>query len=100
RSFSALAAWGKSAARWTASRSQVRSWPWAMGDTNCRLARRFAKRSTKKPANELRCSSTSEFLSYCWKLLADVVGQRRVPVVVLGIDSPARKVQHSPSVEL
>src|SRR5205085_3697598 len=36
---------------------------------------------------------------YCWKLLADVVGQRRVWVVVPGVIPPARKVQHSPSVE-
>jgi len=37
--------------------------------------------------------------SYCWKLVADGVGQRRVSVVVLGVSPLARKVQHSPSVE-
>src|SRR5439155_7966491 len=35
------------------------------------------------------CSS----LIYCWKLIADGLGQRRVSVVVLGVDPPARKVQ-------
>jgi hypothetical protein len=38
-------------------------------------------------------------LSYCRKLVADALGQRRVSVVVLGVNPPARKVQHSPSVE-
>jgi hypothetical protein len=38
-------------------------------------------------------------LNYCWKLLADGLGQRRAAVVVLGVNPPARKVQHSPSVE-
>jgi len=38
-------------------------------------------------------------LNYCWKLVADGVGQRRVSVVMLGVDPPARKVQHSSSVE-
>jgi len=39
--------------------------------------------------------------SYCWKLVADELGQRRVSTVVLvEVGPPARKVQHSPSVEL
>ena len=38
-------------------------------------------------------------LNYCWKLVADEVGQWRVSVVVLGVNPLARKVQHSPSVE-
>ena len=39
--------------------------------------------------------------SYCWKLVADELGQRRVSTVVLAeVGPPARKVQHSPSVEL
>ena len=37
--------------------------------------------------------------SYCWKLLAEGLGQRRVSVVVLGVNPVACKVQHSPSVE-
>jgi len=37
--------------------------------------------------------------NYCWKLIADGVAQRRVSVVVLGVNPPARKVQHSSSVE-
>jgi hypothetical protein len=37
--------------------------------------------------------------SYCWKLIAEGLGQRRVSVVVLGVNPSARKVQHSPSVE-
>src|SRR5256885_11081697 len=37
--------------------------------------------------------------SYCWKLIAEGLGQRRVSVVVLGVIPLPRKVQHSPSVE-
>jgi len=38
---------------------------------------------------------------YCWKLVADELGQRRVSTVVLAeVGPPACKVQHSPSVEL
>ena len=37
--------------------------------------------------------------SYCWKLLAEGLGQRRVSVVLLGVIPLPRKVQHSPSVE-
>ena len=37
--------------------------------------------------------------SYCWKLVAEGLGQRRVSVVVLGVIPLPRKVQHSPSVE-
>jgi hypothetical protein len=36
---------------------------------------------------------------YCWKVIAEGVGQRRVSVVVLRPDPPALKVQHSSSVE-
>jgi hypothetical protein len=36
---------------------------------------------------------------YCWKLVAEGLGQRRISAVVLRPDPPARKVQHSPSVE-
>jgi hypothetical protein len=36
---------------------------------------------------------------YCWKLIADGLGQRRVSVVVLGVIPLPRKVQHSSSVE-
>jgi len=37
--------------------------------------------------------------SYCWKLVAEGLGQRRVSVVVLGVIPLPRKVQHSASVE-
>src|ERR1700747_331052 len=37
--------------------------------------------------------------SYCWKLVAGGLGQRRVSVVLLGVIPLPRKVQHSPSVE-
>lgn len=37
--------------------------------------------------------------SYCWKLVAEGLGHRRVSVLVLGVNPSARKVQHSPSVE-
>jgi hypothetical protein len=39
------------------------------------------------------------FRSYCWKLVADGVGQRRVSIVVPGVTAPPRRVQHSPNVE-
>jgi len=38
-------------------------------------------------------------LAYCWNVVADGLGQRRVSVVVLGVNPPACKVQHSSSVE-
>jgi hypothetical protein len=38
--------------------------------------------------------------NYCWKLVAEGLGQRRVSVVLLGVIPLPRKVQHSPSVEL
>ena len=38
---------------------------------------------------------------YCWKLIAEGLGQRRVSVVGLAdVGPPLRKVQHSPRVEL
>src|SRR5437868_9084268 len=37
--------------------------------------------------------------SYCWKLVAEGLGQRRVTEVVLGVNPQARMVQHSASVE-
>jgi hypothetical protein len=44
-------------------------------------------------------SAVGTSLNYCWKLIADEVAQRWAAVVVLGVDPPARKVQHSSSVE-
>ncbi len=38
-------------------------------------------------------------LNYCWNVIADGVGQRRVSVVVPAVKPLARSVQHSPSVE-
>jgi hypothetical protein len=38
---------------------------------------------------------------YCWKVIADGAGQRRVSAMVLAeVGPPLRKVQHSPRVEL
>src|SRR5207237_4580418 len=41
----------------------------------------------------------STSVNYCWNVIADRVGQRRVEVVVLNVVPPPRKLQHSPSVE-
>ena len=43
--------------------------------------------------------SSADGAGYCWNVTADRVGQRRVAVVVMGVNPLARKVQHSSSVE-
>ena len=52
-----------------------------------------------KATGEIQSCVADGKLNYCSKLTADGVGQRRVSAVVLRPDPPARKVQHSPSVE-